>query len=120
MNRRTFGGSMIGVALLALVLTCVLSGCNRRDVVVMTTKSPKGESASIVAHKDSILGTYSADLILCSSDGRIIQRTNLVQSRDDIEDVRIEFLSLEFRGDAVHLVAKGLHYHGTNEFRFSN
>lgn len=111
-------GAYLGIALLMTILVCIVTGYQKRDVVIVTANSPNGQSASIVAHKDSILGTYSADLIFCSADGKELQRKNLIQSRDDIEDVRVEFVALEFRDGAVRLNSRGLHYHGSNEFSF--
>jgi hypothetical protein len=67
-----------------------------------------------------VFGTYSADLILYARDGSEVERKNLIRARDAIEDVRVEFISLELREGTVHLSAQGNHYHGTNEFRFPN
>jgi len=111
---------IIGILLFVICVICILSGCKGPDNVVMTAKSPKGESASIVAYLDSVLVTYSADLIIRSPDGRVIQRMNLIRRRDGIEEFQEEFSSLEFKDDAVHLGAKGERYHGPNEFRFRN
>lgn len=111
----------MGIALFALGVACSISGCKRQDVPVRTTKSITGKSASIVAYKDSIIfGSYSADLVLHSVDGRVVLRTNLIQGRDGIEDIPIEFFSLEFTNDVVHIGTQGIHYHGTNEIKFPN
>ena len=113
--------AIIVVALLIICGVITLFFYKGADVTVLETKSPAGVSAIIYGYRDGlILGMWSADLMVRSKDGQIILRTNLLRGRDALEDIRIEFLSLEFRGDAVHLDARGVHYQGTNEFRFHN
>src|SRR6185369_15625711 len=59
------------VALLAIGGACVTSGCKGSDVVVRSAQSTSGDSACIVAYMDSVLGSYAADLILSSTNGRV-------------------------------------------------
>jgi len=118
MKRHVLIKGIIILAVLVVAGASMISSCNRQDVLVLTAQSPDGESASVVAFKDSLLGTYAADLIVRAGDGRIIHRANLIRHRDSIEDVKIEFFSLEFKGDVLNLGTRGTHYHGTNQFNF--
>src|SRR6266487_2273563 len=116
MKRRVLITGTLISATLAICVVYVIAGCKNKDIIVMSAKATNGESARIVAYNDSILGTYAADLVCLSANGSIIKRRNLIRSRDSIEDVRIEFYSLDFKGDEVVLGAKGTYYHGTNVF----
>jgi len=115
LNYRIVIGSFAAIFLAA----AVLCGCKKESVVVRTAKSSGGITAEIIAYRDSIVfGTYSADLLLRSTNGQIFQQTNLITSRDSVEDMVIEFLSLDFKSNTVHLGAKGVHYRGPIEFKF--
>jgi hypothetical protein len=92
-------------------------GCKRHDIVVRAITSPSGQSASIVAYKDGFFGEYSADLVIYGNGGVLVYRTNLLRNRDAIEDVPIEFFSLEIKSNLVILGAKGDHYHGITNFK---
>jgi hypothetical protein len=119
-KRRNLGRWLIGLTIVSIAVVLTLAFHKGRDVVMMNSKSSDGKSASIVGYKDGLYEAYSADLILYAPDGKIAQRTNLIQGRDAMEDIPIEFLSLEFKDEVVHLKAAGNHYHGTNKFKFPN
>jgi hypothetical protein len=116
--RLTQFATPVTLALLLALGLSLMYGCKRQDTVVRTASSASGDSASIVAYRDSILGTYSADLVIHSRDGRIILRTNLIQSRDSIEDIPIEFFSLKFNANVVQIGTRAVHYRGPTEFTF--
>jgi len=111
---------LIGIITLSIAIVLTMAFHKGHDVVIITAKSSDGKSANIVGYKDGPYEAYSADLILYAADGKIVQRTNLIQGRDAMEDIPIEFLSLEFKDEVVHLKAAGNHYHGTNKFKFPN
>ena len=105
----------VPIALVALGL--LLSGCKQPDVVVLTGKAKSGEVATIVASTDSrLFATYRADLVIQSPSGRIVCLTNLLRSRDNVEEIRNEFLSLEFKGNTVQLGSRRAWYDGPHKF----
>jgi hypothetical protein len=113
----------VGIGLLLILLGIVSVIClvtpSNSEVLITTAKSADGRVASVVAYPDSIVfGSYAADLVFYGVDGKSFRRLSLVESRDAIEDIQLEFLRLEFDGNLVHLVTKEAHYHGTNKFFF--
>ena len=96
--------------------TLVLLACDgKRTVVLSTTRDSDRTVASVVAYPDSLFGTVGADLVVKDSDGQILLSTNLLRSRDDIEDVRIEFSQLAFSDSGIRLESRGVHYKGPLE-----
>lgn len=103
----------------AAIVACFMSTATLKDqTLIHTVNLPGGASASIVATRDSILfGTYRADLVFTAKDEKIISRTNLLRSRDCVEDITMELLSLGWDGRELVLKAKGDHYKGANTFK---
>ena len=85
------------------------------DTVIIEAKSPT-ISACIVSYVDNILGTRGADLIIRSAKGNVISRTQLLKGMDCIEDIQIEFSSMEIRSKSVYITSVSNHYNGKTEF----
>jgi hypothetical protein len=83
---------------IAFVAIFFLSARKPQRTVVRAVQSSEGETAEILAYKDNwLLGLYRADLVVQSHEGQMLLKTNLLVSREAIEDVSAEFSSMEIR-----------------------
>jgi hypothetical protein len=110
---------VILVCAASLLIGVLLFVRPRKEVPVCLVYSSQNEAVAVVAYRDSILGTYGADIVVVSNE-HTIARTCLLRSRDCIEDVAIEFPNIEIKGREVILGGTGVHYKGTRQFQIDS
>lgn len=104
-----------------LSASCLLGGCQKPvEKTMLQARQPDGDSAKIVTYSDSrILNTIRADLVVSEAGGAVVFRTNLLRNRDSVEDVKMEFSSIQYIEDTVYLTASQKLYKGDTIFDLS-
>jgi len=103
-------------ALVALVVILLAPLLPKRYVPMFSARAPDGTTASICAYRENLNGNFGADLIIRSATGQLLQKTNLLRSRDAIGDIPGEFFALEYTNNAFQITAMGNHYYGPTVF----
>jgi hypothetical protein len=120
MKRLVFG-LLVGfcalvTALVAFVVIVLAPLLPKRYVPMFSARAPDGTTAAICAYRENLNGNFGADLIIRSATGQLLQKTNLLRSRDAIGDIPGEFFALEYTTNAFQITALGNHYHGPTVF----
>jgi len=107
----------LATALVAMVTIIFAPILPRRYVPVLSAHAPDGTTAAICAYRENLIGEFGADLVIRSGTGQLLQKTNLLRSRDAIGDIPGEFSGLEYTSNAFQITALGAHYRGPTIFQ---
>jgi hypothetical protein len=103
-------------ALVALVAILFWFPLPKHYVPMLSARAPDRTTAAICAYRENLNGQFGADLVIRSATGQLLQKTNLLRSRDAIEDFPNEFSGLEYTSNAFQLISFSNHYHGPTVF----
>lgn len=106
----------LATALVALVVILLAPLLPKRYVPMFSARAPDGTTAAICAYRENLNGQFGADLVIRSATGQLLRKTNLLRSRDAIEDIPNEFTRLEYASNAFQLTSLSNHYHGPTVF----